>query len=103
MTPKTESNFGIKTKDRGRNIARLGVISLLAAVLVALSLVVPRASEAAVAHVGTVGTTFTTATQSPVAILPTGVQTGHLVLAWVVTTTFSSLNSIAELKKSDIP
>jgi hypothetical protein len=32
MTPKTESNFGIKTKERGSKIARLVVLSLLAAI-----------------------------------------------------------------------
>ena len=41
------------------------------------------------------GTTFTTATQSPVANLPSGVRAGHLLLAWVVTNTNSTLSSIS--------
>jgi hypothetical protein len=40
------------------------------------------------------GTTVSTATNSPVADLPSGVQSGHLLLAWVVTNGANTLNSI---------
>jgi hypothetical protein len=54
------------------------------------------AQDQTIALVGSAtGTTASTGTVSPVANLPSGVQSGHLLLAWVVTNGANSLNSIA--------
>ena len=52
------------------------------------------APDATIALVGSATGTKTATTQSPTADLPSGVQSGHLLLAWVVTDNAAALNSL---------